>query len=196
MPFYMEYLGSEELRLFVRSARNYMMTSLPAGLHLLSLLPSYLYNMPRLLRPGLFSLSSSVCRKIPLSYSRFPSQTSYLVETTRAFSSSPLRSNTNTMTSATTFYNFEPIDSAYLPSHPGNYKNMLTKNRNGQTLPPHQPQRQGHSGREHRLQMRLHPPIPRPRDALQIRQRQAPGGLHHSGLPLQPIWQPGPRLQR
>lgn len=81
----------------------------------------------------------------------------------------------STMSSATTFYDFEPVDSTLftllyflqphpLASYPTNHPSPL--NRKGLPLPPHRPQRQSRPRRQHRFQVRLHASVPRPREAL------------------------------
>lgn len=63
-------------------------------------------------------------------------------------------------------------------------------------LPPNHPPQQSRPRRQHSLQMRLHAPTRRPRNTLPIHLHQTPGLLRHPRLPLQPVRQPGPGLQR
>lgn len=103
--------------------------------------------------------------------------------------------STRTMSSATTFYDFEPVDSTS-PLYPSTKTKLTLKNRNRQTLPPLQPKRQSNPRRQHGLQMRLHPAIRLPRNPLQIPDREVPRHIHNPRLSLQPIRLPRPRLQR
>lgn len=114
------------------------------------------------------------------------------------------------MASATSFYDFKPLDSMFallhisilpFPSlslfiHHGVTKprtaNCIIVNRSScyrerPTRAPRNLQRQGVINRQHRLEMRLHAPIRRSRDPLQKTLRLAPRPIHHPGFPLQPI---------
>lgn len=83
------------------------------------------------------------------------------------------------------------------PSSTPSWLNPLTSHpRNRQALPPNRPQGQGCSRREHGLEMRLYPTIHRARKPPQIHPIQASQRLHRPRFSLQPIRQPGPRLQR
>lgn len=100
------------------------------------------------------------------------------------------------MASATTFYDFKPLDSVYSPQtipplHP--LTHLLRKGRRG---PPRRLQGQGRPRRQHGLQVRLHSAVRRTRDPLQERPREARRRLCHPRLPLQPVWRPGPGHRR
>lgn len=82
------------------------------------------------------------------------------------------------MASATSFYDFKPLDSTF--NHPPPVLlsfSPITNSpqRKRPTLPPHHPQRQSRPRRQHSLQMRLHPTIHRARIPLQIRHRRPAG---------------------
>jgi hypothetical protein len=112
-----------------------------------------------------------------------------------------------TMSSASTIYDFKPLDStcALVPRlshlHPGLFAHRanqfcLTTNRARQPRPPLGLQGQGRPDRQHRLQVRLHPAVRRPREAVQVAQGEARRRLCHPRLPLQPVRRPGARHQR
>lgn len=92
-----------------------------------------------------------------------------------------------TMASATSFFDFKPKDSTSLTSalslsHPSpiSYLPATATNstiRKGRPLRPRQAQWQSRPRRKHSLEMRLHPPIRGPREALQGRQGQIPKRL-------------------
>merc|ERR1711939_245815 len=85
---------------------------------------------------------------------------------------------TRNMASATSFYDFKPLDKKRQPR------------------PAFHLRQQSRPNRQHCLQMRLHTTIRRSRKNLQIHQRHAPGPIHHPRLPLQPIRLPRTRLRR
>lgn len=95
--------------------------------------------------------------------------------TTRTYT--PLRRATYaTMSSATSFFDFKPADSTLLSCHetPRRHIHALVQvapltqwNREGPTLRPGKAEQQSRPRRQHRLQVRLHTAIRRPREALQ-----------------------------
>jgi hypothetical protein len=113
-----------------------------------------------------------------------------------------------TMASATSVYEFEPLNSAFssvLPPstsllHPPPSSspslslslskpqaNPLPHSRKGRTSPPIRLPRQSHPHRQHSLQMRFHTTIRRPRKTLQISQGEARGWFCDLGVPLQSV---------
>lgn len=122
---------------------------------------------------------------------------------------SSTRSQFSTMASATQFYDFKPQNSESLPLdhqiqaaptiqptrilHPIT-RNALTRPRIRRGGPPRGLQGPRRPRRQHGLQVRLHPAVPGPREALQGHLGQAPR-VPDPRLPLQPVRRPGARLR-
>lgn len=103
------------------------------------------------------------------------------------------------MASATTFYDFKPLDSMHhFPSFLFRAHLMLTlsSTRARPTRRPPRLQRQGRPRRQHGVQVRLHPAVRRPGEALQGPEPEVPGPVRHPRLPLQPVRGPGAGHQR
>jgi hypothetical protein len=123
--------------------------------------------------------------------------------------------NTTAMASATSFFDFKPKDSTSpssthsacaqhlstaprtaavpqtsLPSH----CTQLTPHRARRRIPSLQAQRQSRPRRQHRVQVRFHPAICRPGEALQRPKIPIRRLLRDPRLPLQPVRWPGPRV--
>lgn len=132
---------------------------------------------------------------------------------------------TYTMASATSFYDFKPLDSKSSLSrararscisadcsqcrklqetiikssiYPSIAQELTTypHRRKRPTRPPRRLQEQSNPHCQHRLQMRFHTSIRRSRSALQKGQSHPPRRLHHSRLPLQPIRRPRAGIRR
>ena len=137
---------------------------------------------------------------------------------------SPKR-NISNMASATSVFDFKPLNSRSHPSHvlfapatipiPLPYRDdnislsflcytlplpprvlMLTPHREGRARTPLRLRRESPPHRQHRLQVRLHPPIRRPRGALQEDRSLPSRPVCCPRLPLQPIRWSGARSRR
>jgi peroxiredoxin len=110
----------------------------------------------------------------------------------------------STMASATSFYDFKPLDSTcglnsnrltpllwngVTPHHPSLqsvYKALANhhRHRERRRRPPRYLQGKGRLDRQHGVEMRLHAPVPGPRVAVQEDLRLAPRPVRHPRLPL------------
>lgn len=144
------------------------------------------YLAPAARRPGATYISSlSACRRhiaarhciqSPHTTATTTATTSATTCTSHRLSprtSARLYSTTEAMASATSFYDFQPVDSTF-PAHATSTPNteniskktdtylvFLSTHRKRRTLSSLHPQRQGRPDRQHRLQMRFHPSIQR-----------------------------------
>lgn len=104
------------------------------------------------------------------------------------------------MASATSFYDFKPLDSkcpifrriapllrSFSTGTDRQVANRHPPHRARTRSPPERLQGQSRPHRQHSLQVRFYPAVRRPRDLVQVRQGQVPGGFRHFGLPLQPV---------
>ena len=140
-----------------------------------------------------------------------PTQTRYFWNTSR---------QDETMASATSFFDFKPKDSTSAPHpipsthspralpsakppHPTPtvpptipFSPTNNPRRARHRIPPLAALQQSRPGRQHRLQMRLHPSVRRAGETLQGPEGAVPQRLRNHRLPLQPVRRPGSRQQR
>lgn len=120
------------------------------------------------------------------------------------------------MASATSIYDFKPLDSKFTPSHQELTSLSLIPSQQLRPIPPHLKQtanpsshhrkrpsrpllpipRKSPPNSKHRLKMRFHPTIRLPRNPLQINLPHPPRSIPNPRLPLQPIRIPRTRHRR